>query len=115
MEEKLEMLLEVQKDITLYNSSSALKQKEKIMKKLLNEKTLTIEEIEKLCQLQKEITELEIESENIKNSSNKITNIINNQGINQGIYAGGNVNISGGNFIIGGATEHQALIEVPSE
>jgi hypothetical protein len=86
LQEKLTKLLNFQKDITDRNAPSAVDEKEEIIKKLVDKTSITENELINLCQLQKEITELEIQLQiTNRHKSKQITQIINNITNNQGL------------------------------
>jgi len=55
----LDSLLEAREELVKSNSSYAQRQLEKSKKRLLNTKKVSMEEIEKVCKLQEELTKLE--------------------------------------------------------
>jgi hypothetical protein len=69
-------------------------------------KDIDKEEVDQLCQLQSEITQLELQlNQNLENSTKELTQIINHITNNYGTNITGTVNISGGQTIMGGQNQ----------
>ena len=105
LKKSLEKFLETQTEIVRTNSSFAASQKMEIKKKLTEKTLITIEELDNLCQLQKEITQLELKLQSDTNQKEKqLTQII---------------NFSGGQNLLGGKNEsiiqYSTIQEIPSK
>jgi len=89
VENKLSEFLECQAEIVINNSEYASKRKSEIREKLRQKGKLTIEELDNLCQLQKETTQLKLE---LQKKLDKVVNNYYSQGF---IVSGDHVNLSG--------------------
>ena len=89
VENKLSEFLECQAEIVINNSEYASKRKSEIREKLRQKGKLTIEELDNLCQLQKEITQLKLE---LQKKLDKVVNNYYNQGF---VVSGDHADLSG--------------------